>query len=363
TNSLYTPQRQSPVAILLILLRHLRIIARQIWPVFLVLVLREDGGRNIKFLSVLILIGVLSFLYAVWDYTRYYFFVENNELCVRSGIFRRKKLNVPFDRIQSVDFKQNLVHQLLNVVRVQVDTAGSKGSELELDAIDPKRANALREMVMDYKRSLKKTNEASTEIEGEITPEVPAFQETSELLLSLSPYDLIKVGISRNHLRSAAIIFAFLISLADDLDQVMGWNIFNGIGETTSAMSVFGLLLFLLAIPFFIVLSFIITLVGMVLKYYDLKFWRTGPSFKVVAGLLTRTEKTIQKSKIQIMQWDTSPLKKLFGLFQFTIFQATPDVRQNKSLFIPGCYQPQLDQTLDVIVPGFRDADFSTHKM
>ena len=48
-------------------------------------------------------------------------------------------LNVPFDRIQSVDFKRNIVHQFLNVVSVQVDTAGSKGSELELDAIEQEK--------------------------------------------------------------------------------------------------------------------------------------------------------------------------------------------------------------------------------
>jgi putative membrane protein len=37
------------------------------------------------------------------------------------------------------------------------------------------------------------------------------------------------------------------------------------------------------------------------------------------------------------------------------------DQGQDKSLAIPGCYQPQVDETLDVVVPGFRHATFASH--
>ena len=132
-------------------------------------------------------------------------------------------LNVPFDRIQSVDFKRNIVHQFLNVVSVQVDTAGSKGSELELDAIEQERAEELREIVLAYKRA----KIISAPAEGEFPPDLPPVKEVPELILSLSPKDLIKVGISENHLRTAAIIFAFFLSLADDQRKIA----FNADGQ------------------------------------------------------------------------------------------------------------------------------------
>ncbi len=360
SSNLYQPQRQSPKAVILILLKYMRIIVRQMWPILLIVLINPTSGKGIIITIIALGIAFISLIYSLVAYTRYYFFIQNNELCVRSGVFRKIVLNVPFDRIQSVDFKRNLVHQFLNVVSVQVDTAGSKGSELELDAIELERAEELREIVLAYKRERHVSNIDN----ADPIPPIPVVQEAPELILSLSPKDLIKIGISENHLRTAAIIFAFFLGLADDLDQLLGWDIYGQLENTTTAMSIFGLVATLLAIPLFIGISFSITLIRTVLKYYGLKFWREGKSFKVVSGLFTRNEKSIQKSKIQVIRWVTSPLKRIFGIYQMNIYQATNvDQNQDKSLVIPGCYQQQVDHTLDRIVPDFKDAVFTSHQM
>lgn len=360
SSHLYHPQRQSPKAVILILLKYIRIIIRQMWPILLIVLINPTSGKGMIITTIAFGIAFISLLYSLVAYTRYYFFIQNNELCVRSGVFRKTVLNVPFDRIQSVDFKRNLVHQFLNVVSVQIDTAGSKGSELELDAIELNRAEELRDIVLAYKRARK------TDIieGGDNIPPIPVIQPPAELILELLPKDLIKIGVSENHLRTAAIIFAFFLGLADDLDQLLGWDIYGQLEDTTSAMSLVGILATLIAIPLFIGISFTITLVRTVLKYYGLKFWREGQRFKVVSGLFTRNEKTIQQSKIQVIRWITSPLKKIFGIYQMNIYQATNmDPNQDRSLVIPGCYQQQVDNTLDTIVPEFKHAEFTAHRM
>lgn len=358
--SFQQPQRQSPKAIVLILLKYFRLVVRQLWPILLIVIINPRSDKGLIVISIVMAMVLISLIYSILAYTRYYFFIQNNELCVRSGVFRKTVLNVPFDRIQSVDFKRNIVHQFLNVVSVQIDTAGSKGSELELDAIEQLRAEELREIVLAYKRA--KTN--STSENKELPPDLPSVKEAPELILALSAKDLIKVGISENHLRTAAIIFVFFIGLADDLDQILGWDVYGRLEDTTNAMSLVGILATLVAIPFFIAISFTITLIRTVLKYYGLKFWREGQSFKVVSGLFTRNEKTIQKSKIQLIRWLTSPLKRMFGIYQMNIYQATNFEQQtDKSLAIPGCYQQQVDHTLDVMVPTFRQSVFTPHKM
>lgn len=354
------PQRQSPKAIVLILLKYFRIVVRQLWPVLLIVIINPRSDKGIMIITIVMAVVFISLIYSILAYTRYYFFIQNNELCVRSGVFRKTVLNVPFDRIQSVDFKRNVVHQFLNVVSVQVDTAGSKGSELELDAIDQSIAEELRDVILEYKRG-----KISVVDNDEHLPlDLPPVREIPELILALNSTDLIKVGVSENHLRTAAIIFVFFIGLADDLDQILGLDIYGRLEDTTSAMSLVGILATLVAIPFFIAISFTITLISTVLKYYGLKFWREGQSFKVVSGLFTRNEKSIQKSKIQLIRWVTSPLKQLFGIYQMNIYQAT-NFEQNtdKSLAIPGCYQQQVDHTLDAIVPTFKNAEFSAHSM
>src|SRR6187431_2903783 len=149
----HQPQRQSPKAVVLILLKYFRIIVRQLWPILLVILINPTKGKGFMITAVAFVVILVSLIYSLIAYTKYYFFIQNNELCVRSGVFRKTVLNVPFDRIQSVDFKRNLVHQFLNVVSVQIDTAGSKGSELELDAIELDRAEELRNIVLAYKHS------------------------------------------------------------------------------------------------------------------------------------------------------------------------------------------------------------------
>ena len=123
-NTFYEPQRQSPKAIVLILLKYLRIMVRQLWPLLLVILINPTSGKGAWITTSVIAVTCISLVYSIIAYTRYYFFIQNNELCVRSGVFRKKIINVPFDRIQSVDFKRNVVHQFLKVVSVQVDTAG-----------------------------------------------------------------------------------------------------------------------------------------------------------------------------------------------------------------------------------------------
>jgi len=262
TTDFYQPQRQSPKAIVLILLKYIRIVVRQVWPILLIVLINPRSGKGIMIISIVLAVVFISLIYSILAYTRYYFFIQNNELCVRSGVFRKTVLNVPFDRIQSVDFKRNVVHQFLNVVSVQIDTAGSKGSELELDAIEQERAEELREIVLAYKRA--KT--VSAQDAGEMPPDLPPIKVVPELILALSAKDLIKVGISENHLRTAAIIFAFFISLADDLDKLLGWDIYGSLEDTTNAMSIVGILATLVAIPLFIGISFAITLIRTVLK-------------------------------------------------------------------------------------------------
>lgn len=359
-SSLYLPQRQSPKAIILILLKYIRIVVRSIWPVLLVILINPRSNKGIIVTAIVMGVTFISFVYSILAYTRFYFFIQDNELCVRSGVFRKKILNVPFDRIQSVDFKQNIVHRFLNVVSVQIDTAGSMGSELELDAIDLKRAEELREIVLAYKRI--KSSTAITDphrISG--IPDIPLVPE---LILSLSPKDLIKIGMSENHLRTAGIIFAFFLGLADDINQLLGFDVYGELEHTTTAMSLVGLLATLVAIPVFIFISFTITLLRTVLKYYGLKFWREGQSLKVVSGLFTRNQKTIQKSKIQMVRWMTSPLKQIFGIYQMNIYQAANmEENRDKSLVIPGCYPQQVEHTLDMTVPGFRGALFTSHRM
>ena len=61
------------------------------------------------------------------------------------------RLDLPFDRIQSVNFEQNFLHQMLNVTAVEIESAGSEQKELKIDALKIPIAEKLREEILRRK--------------------------------------------------------------------------------------------------------------------------------------------------------------------------------------------------------------------
>ena len=43
-----------------------------------------------------------------------------------------KKRYIPFERIQSLNYNEGVFHRIFGLVKVQVETAGSKGENLRL---------------------------------------------------------------------------------------------------------------------------------------------------------------------------------------------------------------------------------------
>ena len=72
---------------------------------------------------------------------------DNHELVIRSGLIFRRERHVPFSRIQNVDAIQNVVHRLLGVVEVRVETGGGKEEEARLSVLPLAAMHELRDRV------------------------------------------------------------------------------------------------------------------------------------------------------------------------------------------------------------------------
>lgn len=330
------PTRQSSVAILLILLRFFRGAIRQLWPVFLVFIFNpgKEGGTPLWIQGFLAL-GFFAAIMSIIAYFKFYFYIENDELVIEKGVLRKSKLNVPVDRIQTVNFKQGILHQVFNVVSVDIDTAGSVGNELSINALTKNQAEALRDYVESQKRELV----VDDELPFEETVAIPR----QELLFQLNNTDLFKIGVSQNHLRTVGLIMAFFYGFLDDIEQALGIDLFKNldkyVGEDKNAWALY----LLVGIPIFLLISFLLTLVSTMLRHYDLKFWRTDNGFKMVSGLFTKKEHSANLQKIQLIRWYVSPIKKIFNMFAVSLSQAASvAIGRRRSIYIPGCYEPHL---------------------
>lgn len=83
-----------------------------------------------------LVIGVLT-----WMFTRYRFTPE--QLQLRTGLFSRRVLTAPLDRIRSVDIESTPIHRVLGLAKVRVGT-GVDSSQIELDGLTQEQAAVLR---------------------------------------------------------------------------------------------------------------------------------------------------------------------------------------------------------------------------
>jgi len=332
------PTRQSLVAILLIIWKTYRIIVGQIWPFLILFFFKgEFSGGSSRILIAIIVVAVLAMIYSIINYFRYYFYVDTEELVIESGVFKRSKLNVPFDRIQTINFEQNIIHRLFNVVRLKVDTAGSAQAEFEFHAINEQKADELRELLLSKKSATKPI----VSDEGETSD---TAKESYKTIMQLNLVDLIKAGAVENHLRSGGIILAGMWWVWQSIEDSGLFDLNGKVEETVAQQLSSGLVITLILILLFMVLSFIVSMAKMIITNYDLKFMRSKNGFKINGGLFTKKDTSALDHKIQVISWGDNPLKKLIGIKDLRLKQASSVVLNKKtSIKIPSCKEEHID--------------------
>ena len=354
SDELLSPQLQSPVAIILILYKFFILVLRNALPIIILLVFNKGQQRDNFEILIVIIISLISTFLSIAAYYKFRYHIENDEVVINKGIIKKVNLNVPFDRIQAINTNQNLIHRIFNVASIEIDTAGSKNSEIKIDAISIEKAKRLKEYILSQKAlSAAIANKDTTDLDSS-----DLIQEEKELL-HLDIAALLKVGIGQNHFRSLAIIGLFILGLIQYADMIFSKKEYTNFSEQieSAAMS----FIFIL-IPLLIIVTFGFTLFRTVLKYYNLRFKETALGYRLVSGLFTRNEKQANFNKIQLVGWHTNPIKKLFGMFELNLSQAfSSNMVKGQTLQIPGMYADQLSGVCHSYFPAENREDYMLH--
>ena len=146
------PQRQSLTGILVMFVNTLQKSVRAFWPILLLwLVKFETLNKLVVFGSVagfLIVIGFFSYL-QYWFFT-FYIDEETNEFVIQKGVLKKTKITMQLHKIQQVNINQSLIQRLVNVHKLEIDTAGSDKKEGSISAISHELALILKERLIHY---------------------------------------------------------------------------------------------------------------------------------------------------------------------------------------------------------------------
>ncbi|MDH3648760.1 MAG: PH domain-containing protein [Saprospiraceae bacterium] len=321
-----TATRQSKVAILLIIFNVIKSLIRNWWPILIVVVFRSDILTPGQGRSILIVVGLAIIVFSIISYYRFYFFLKQDKLHVQRGVFTRSNMDIPFDRIQTISFEQGIVHQLFDVVKVKIDTAGSSKDEFEFAALPKSKANELRSFILSRK----------TMQTGESDGKTPSPDKN--LIMALRPMDLLKVGVSQNHLRTAGIILAFFLGLRDRIDEALGQQYVDRFDRFAADLFDNAFTVLILMVIALLVIAFASTLVLTFLRFYNLKVWTSKDGYYVQGGLFNRREQAALNHKIQIIRSMSNPIRKLFNIVYFRFHQASSrGITRSSTISIPGC--------------------------
>ncbi len=328
------PTRQELRGFLVIFVFEVQKKIRAFWPMLILVFAQKKFLPESITIPMAIGIAILLMLvHAILYYLNFYFYIDENQFIIKKGYIRKKVLSIPLERIQSVNTKQNILQQLLNVYSLEVDTAGSVGKELKIYSLSGSCTDYLTQFLQSHKES---ANEEKSESISNPAEEVE--------IIKLSHTDLLRIGISQNHLRTGLIILAFGSQIVDQIKDLFKEETdaysdsFQNIISNSSIFFYTGIAIFALAV------SILATLLITVIKYYDFKLVKSQQNYRITAGLFNKRKVLLPFSKVQQLNWETGPIKKMFGIFKISFKQAvSKQIQQKQVVDAPGCLKQHIN--------------------
>ena len=327
--------RQSSKGVLVIYGDILLKIVKQTWVLFFLFVSRISEISEVQ--STYIYIGVfVVFMFslgrAYLSYRNFKFKIVDHQFVLKKGIIKKSNTSIAFDRIQNINFKQNLIQQFINVYGVSIETAGSNKTEIVIKALSHSKALALKELI------------STVAVSSETS------QEQQKPLLKIKIGELLKVSLTENHFRSLLVLIALLIGFFQQIEHVL-----EGLGRkeflddylNQSTEAVLGSILLIVVLFLGVVIvSIFSSFIRVFLRHFNLVLFVKKEAFEINQGLLTKKSVVLKKQKVQSITVSSNPFKRWVGISYVVFKQAMSGKMKNKKdkvIKIVGCEHDQVN--------------------
>lgn len=338
-------RRLHPGSWLFVLLQNLR---QFIVP--LAVLLFAGGRRDDGYPWWLPMIGVGALVVvSVWQYLTFRYRIDDDRLIVRSGLLERSVRQIPYSRIHNVAIHQTLLHRLMGVAEVRLESAGGTKPEAQMRVLRMPEALALEQLIRDRGRA-----DAVT-----ATPDgVPLAAPEGTTLLALSTWEVVKLGLISNRgliVVAGAIALSFQVMPERAMGRLLveyGREAFGyASGFATTWMAKGLVLMGVVATALVLIRAFSVLL--SLLRYHGFRLQRQGRRLTVERGLLGRSRSSVPRRRIQAWTLQEGVLHRLFARRTLEIDTAsarTGDGQGNANA------QRGLDALAPIAPPGTCDA-------
>ncbi|WP_438969530.1 PH domain-containing protein [Nonlabens sp.] len=357
---LSTPQRQSKKIIIFYLLKSIKSLL--LYFLFAAIGSNSMGNYGWYMTAFITFIAVISLISPVLKYIYFTFHIEEDELIIQKGLLQKERKSIPLDRIQSININQSVVQRILGIVSLEVETAGSKAKELEIPGLDRFFASQFKDVLQERKEEIieeiapitsdiddsaitnqseriTENDEAGYIVQEKIRSNGIKKDTTETLILRLGILDILKVGLTQNHLRSGGLAIGVAFGSWYKVNDIVEEYFSEWVEQFSweNVISGTSLSIALIAIVVFMFFSVIISVALAFNKFWGFSIVKKGTDLEVQMGLFNKKEIKIPLSKVQILEFHSNPLRKLLGFQTAQIYQAQSTDNKLGSVSVPAC--------------------------
>ena len=309
--------------------------------------------------AIVVIIFLLCLLYQWWSYKHLWYEIGDEEFSLYSGIFNKKRVHVPYQRVQSVDQHASLWQRVCGVCSVHVDTAGGAAhTAITVPYLRKDQAEHLRMELYQRKRRILGLGEdrapaapgaapcgsvpphaASAapagnvlDVGAEMWDDVRGLFAGDEVDMGASSYEygltnkeLAFTGLSNNTGFVLAIIgvLATVFQVVGGVMDVAG-DAAGAVADTALAMgsTIFGGNLVLLGIVVCIVaviILWVFSVAGTCVQFGGFKARRRGNRIEVEHGLLQHRIRGVDVDRVQSVIVKQSVIRRLLGYCELSL--------------------------------------------
>jgi len=113
----------------------------------LLIVVLIGAGAGVSALAYIALIAlVVTLIWGLWRLVTWrsmHFVITNDRLIYRSGVFAKRGIQIPLERVNNVNFKQGILERIVGAGDLLVESAGEDGQQRFTDVRHPDRIQNL----------------------------------------------------------------------------------------------------------------------------------------------------------------------------------------------------------------------------
>jgi putative membrane protein len=284
---------------LTILVEAVRFFGKFAYVIVIILISRSTKSGSGDWLEIaLAALGGLSILAAV---LRYYFTIyslDSQKMVLKTGLIYRQTRTIPLDRIQNVELSRGILHQMLDLADLKIETAGGTQAEAHLSALSVAEAQRLKDF-------LQRARPVDARAEG-----LAPFRT----IYAASMKDLLIMGATENRIflilaaLSAPILFAQQMG-REDLLETVGKSAVEGargLGENLPYIAVYAAIAV-------VVFGWIASIVSTIIKYNGFVLRSIDDQFERKYGMLTTVESIVPLPRIQTLCIEAPFIRRLLG--------------------------------------------------